>query len=261
MYGEAYWNPYDLLNGMLDRGYSSSARAGVFFAAASFAFATLGTSIACNFIPFAADVTCLLPKYLNIVRGQFVCLIIAFAIVPWRIVATANGFLNFLNGYSIFQGPVVAIMIVDYFILRRGNITVRQLFTRSGEGIYYYTRGFNLRAYAAFVIGFLLPLPGFIESFGTVSASAAAAHLYSLGWELSFAVGGFAYLVMGLIWPVPGNERSAGYETAPTDVDILAEAEAETLDHRLVEGVPGQGDEEKGTSEVDVRSKAGGSSM
>ncbi len=83
MYQEAYWNPYDLMNGILDRSYNSKARAGVFFASACFAFATLGTSIACNFIPFAADVTCLLPKYINIIRGQFLCLIIAFAITPW----------------------------------------------------------------------------------------------------------------------------------------------------------------------------------
>src|SRR5688572_9240425 len=170
-YGEAYWNPYDLLNGMLDRGYSPAARAGVFFASASFAFATLGTSIACNFIPFAADVTCLLPKYLNIVRGQFVCLILAFAIVPWRIVTSANGFLTFLNGYSIFQGSIVAIMVVDYFILRKGNLSIRHLFTASSEGIYYYTKGVNLRAFAAFVIAFSLPLPGFIESFSAAGSS------------------------------------------------------------------------------------------
>jgi NCS1 family nucleobase:cation symporter-1 len=215
MYGEAYWNPYDLLNGILDNGYNSSARAGVFFAAASFAFATLGTSIACNFIPFAADVTCLLPKYLNIIRGQFVCLIIAFAIVPWRIVATANGFLNFLNGYSIFQAPIVAIMIVDYIILRKGNLTTTELFTRSSAGLYYYFHGVNIRAYVAFVIGFLLPLPGFIFSFRTSSLSEASSHIYSLGWELGFFIGGLAYLVLGLIWPVPGNENSLGFERAP----------------------------------------------
>lgn len=85
MYGTAYWNPYDLLNDILDESYSSKARAGVFFASASFAFATLGTSIACNIVPFAADVTCLAPKYINIIRGQFLCLILAFAIVPWLV--------------------------------------------------------------------------------------------------------------------------------------------------------------------------------
>lgn len=48
MYGEAYWNPYDLLNGILDRAYTPKSRAGVFFAAAAWAFATFGTSVACN---------------------------------------------------------------------------------------------------------------------------------------------------------------------------------------------------------------------
>ena len=85
MWGETFWNPYDLLNGILDHSYTSKARAGVFFASASFAFATMGTSIACNIVPFAADVTCLAPKYVNIIRGQFICLILAFAIVPWYV--------------------------------------------------------------------------------------------------------------------------------------------------------------------------------
>jgi NCS1 family nucleobase:cation symporter-1 len=83
MYGQLYWNPYDLLNAVLDHSYTSKSRAGIFFAAAAFAFATMGTSVACNIVPFAADVTCLAPKYVNIIRGQFICLIVAFAIVPW----------------------------------------------------------------------------------------------------------------------------------------------------------------------------------
>uniref|UniRef100_A0A8H7NC15 Allantoin permease n=1 Tax=Bionectria ochroleuca TaxID=29856 RepID=A0A8H7NC15_BIOOC len=229
MYGEAYWNPYDLLNGILNHGHTSSARAGVFFASASFAFATLGTSIACNFIPFAADVTCLLPRYLNIVRGQILCLIVAFAIVPWRIVSSANGFLSFLNGYSIFQGPVVAIMLVDYFVSRKGNLSISDLFTTSSSGIYYYFHGFNLRAFAAFIIGFILPLPGFIGTFGTVTVSTAASNMYSLGWELSFVIGGVAYLVLGLVWPVPGDGASHGFETSPVsdgNVDDLTVLDA-----------------------------------
>ena len=124
-WGEAYyndlWNPYSLLTAILDHGYTPGARAGVFFASLSFAFATLGTSVACNIIPFAADVTCLCPKYINIVRGQLICLVIAFAIVPWRILTSATTFLDFLGGYSIFQGSVVGIMSVDYFFLHRGK--------------------------------------------------------------------------------------------------------------------------------------------
>ena len=48
MWGETYWNLYDLLQGILDHSYTSKARAGVFFASAAWAFATFSTSVACN---------------------------------------------------------------------------------------------------------------------------------------------------------------------------------------------------------------------
>ena len=76
----------------------------------------LGTSLACNFLPFGADVTALCPKYCNIIRGQVrpfplkceipadfcsctkvICLILAFAITPWHILTSAPTFLNFLG--------------------------------------------------------------------------------------------------------------------------------------------------------------------
>ncbi|KAK2785270.1 hypothetical protein FQN53_007846 [Emmonsiellopsis sp. PD_33] len=211
MYGEAYWNPYDMLNGILDHTYTPKARAGVFFAAASMAFSCLCTSIATNVFPFAADITCLAPKYVNIVRGQFIWLILAFAIVPWRIVATANGFLSFLSGYSIFQGPVAAIMLVDYFIIRRGNLHIPDVFLGTPASRYFYTKGANVRAFAAFVIGFLLPLPGFVGSFGH-KVDEAATHMFNLGWVLSFLVGGVAYWGICLVWRVPGDDGEGGFE-------------------------------------------------
>ncbi|KAL2009205.1 hypothetical protein VTN00DRAFT_7399 [Thermoascus crustaceus] len=220
MYGEAYWNAYDLLNSILNRSYSPKARAGVFFASASFAFAALGTTIACNIVPFAADITCLAPRYINIVRGQIICLVIAFAIVPWRIVATANGFLQFLSGYSIFQAPVVGIMLADYFLIRRCNINLTDLFNSSPSGRYFYLKGVNMRAFVAFVIGFLLPLPGFIGSFGH-NISAAATQMFDLGWVLSFVMGGVAYLVICMVWKVPyyDEDRSVAFEGKAVDTN------------------------------------------
>ncbi|EGD85830.2 hypothetical protein H113_06804 [Trichophyton rubrum MR1459] len=218
MYGEAYWNPYDLLNGILDHGYTPKARAGVFFTAAAWAFATLGTSIACNAVPFAADITCLAPKYINIVRGQVIWLIISLSIVPWRFVGTVSGFLRFLTGYCIFQGPVVGIVLIDYFFVRRGNLYLPDLYRHSSTARYYFTKGFNIRAFAAFIVGSLLPLPGLIGSFGN-SFSTAADHMFSLGWILSFLVGSLAYWILCALFKVPGDDASYGFE------EKVAEAE------------------------------------
>lgn len=125
-----------------------------------------------------------------------------------RIVSTANGFLNFLGGYSIFQGPVVGIMLVDYFFVRKGNLVLPDLFTLSPHGRYYFFHGFNLRAFSAFVIGFLLPLPGFAGSFGH-DIGEAATHMYALGWLLSFLTGSLAYYVISTIWKVPGDDEES----------------------------------------------------
>ena len=135
-----------------------------------------------------------------------------------RIVATANGFLNFLGGYSIFQGPVVGIMIIDYFIIRNGNMDLIDMYTISSTGRYFYFKGFNIRAYAAFVIGFLLPLPGFVASFG-YTISKAASDMYSLGWILSFIMGSLSYLLICLVWKVPGDDADAAFESKiPVDI-------------------------------------------
>lgn len=114
-------------------------------------------------------------------------------------------------------------MIVDYFLIRRGNINMHDLFTLSSTGRYHYFHGFNLRAFAAFIIGFLLPLPGFAASFGHPIGDAAK-HMYSLGWILSFIMGGGSYYLACLAWPVQGGDGKLAFESE------VANARAVVLD-------------------------------
>lgn len=85
------------------------------------------------------------------------------------------------------------------------------LFRKSPSGRYYFTKGFNIRALAAFVVGFILPLPGFVASFG-YELSSAASNMFALGWALSFAVGGISYWVICLIFKVPGDDGDCQFE-------------------------------------------------
>lgn len=103
-------------------------------------------------------------------------------------------------------------MLVDYFLIRRGNLTLEDLYTRSSWGRYHYFRGFNVRAFAAFIIGFILPLPGFAGSFGH-SVGDAADHMFSLGWVLSFLMGGVSYFIACTIFKVPGDDGKHPFES------------------------------------------------
>ncbi|KAK0447304.1 allantoin permease [Armillaria borealis] len=228
----AYWNPYDLLNAMLDHDMSSPVRAGCFFASAAFILATLGTSIANNTIPFGADITALLPRYLTNVRGQLLCGLIGFLIFPWRILSSAPGFLTFLNGYSIFMGPVVGIMIIDYFLVRKGNLQLAGLFTGSRDGPYYYTWGINWRAIVAFIAGTGIPFPGFVQSFGSVAIGEVAEEMFDFGWLASFGIGAIIYWVLCRVFPVQNVDRCLALEAE------LERIEREEVERRIKEEYP-----------------------
>lgn len=117
----------------------------------------------------------------------------------------------------------MGIMIIDYFIVRKGNMDLIDMYTTSSLGRYIYFKGFNLRGYAAFIIGFLLPLPGFVASFCYI-ISDAASHMYALGWILSFILGSVSYLVICFIWKVPGDDADDGFESkVPADITALME--------------------------------------
>ena len=63
-----------------------------------------------------------------------------------------NYFLDFLLLIGTFFVPVFAIMLADYYILRRGEYSVRDILERSG-GRYWFTGGFNVPAWAAYIVG------------------------------------------------------------------------------------------------------------
>ncbi|CAF5080325.1 unnamed protein product [Rotaria sp. Silwood1] len=62
IFGQAIWNPLDLLGKFLDSQPSAGTRAGVFFISLAFALAQLGVNIAANSISAGSDLTALLPN-------------------------------------------------------------------------------------------------------------------------------------------------------------------------------------------------------
>lgn len=83
---------------------------------------------------------------------------------PFFTYTDAPALLNFLGSYACFLSGVAAIMITDFYLVRRGRIDMREYYNFPG-GIYWYWFGFNWRAIAAWVISFAPNLPGLIVSF------------------------------------------------------------------------------------------------
>ncbi|KAJ9211054.1 hypothetical protein DTO166G4_7345 [Paecilomyces variotii] len=235
-WGTDLWNPWDLMTEIMNRHWRSDVRFAIFLCAFSWVVSMLATNVAANMIPFGSDASMLWPKYLTIVRGQVVVHVLAYAICPWKIMFSANTFLTFLSGYGIFMAPVCAIMVCEYFMISRGNIFVPSLYngTKSNEN-YWYTGGWNLRAYIAYVVAIALPFPGFVGTLGA-NVSESASNLGHLGWCLSFTLGFTVYWAINQVWPhenVKNTKHLAREQLAKESFIEGIEQEEETKEARI----------------------------
>jgi NCS1 family nucleobase:cation symporter-1 len=232
-YGEVMWNPVEIINLWMASG-SHGGRAAAAFAAIGLIIVTLGINISANSISAANDLMALAPRFINIRRGQLLAAFIgSWGFVPWKILASAAKFLAFLGGYTIFLGPMTSILIFDYYIVRRGNVSVPDMY--NFHGIYRYHPKFasNWRAVAAFFIGCIPPLPGFVNNIvvaggTTTGVSLGGQHLFSIGYIYSFIAAGVFY------W---GFNRFFPYEPAlmdhpETGEEIIAAQDAKNVEDR-----------------------------
>ncbi|KAI0473448.1 permease for cytosine/purines, uracil, thiamine, allantoin-domain-containing protein [Xylariaceae sp. FL0804] len=225
-WGKQYWNLWDVLSAALDYyDMSPASRALVFLASFAFAIAILGTNVAANSLPFGSDIAGLLPRWISIKRGQVLCAMLVFPLVPWKIISSAESLLTFLSGYSILMGPFAAICIVDYFFVRNGNYKVPDLYVGNSQSQYWYTKGWNMRMVVAWVLGVVLPFPGFIASFGTVTVGESAMHMWYMGYLLSIAVSGFTYYCLFLVFPDKNIDKTLGFEESAAHYDGILDGE------------------------------------
>ncbi|KAF8758684.1 cytosine-purine permease [Rhizoctonia solani] len=198
IYGEILWNPLTLIDHW-------DNRAAAFFASFVFCLATIGTNVSANSISAANDFTALLPKagrlWLNIKRGQILCALIGgWVVCPWEILGSAIGFLNFMGGYTVFLGPICSIMIVDYWLVHKGNIDIPALYDPKGR--YRYVGGVNWRALLALCVSVPPNLPGLIHSINPkIDVGLGGQHLFSIAWLLGFSLAGVTYFITSTLFP------------------------------------------------------------
>lgn len=175
--------------------------------------AIIATNAGTNSLPVGADLSGLLPRYINIVRGQILCALLAPLCVPWKIISSAQSFLTFLGSYTVFLMPTCGIMVVDYWVIRKGNIHVPSLYTKEKGTPYSYVNGWNIRAIAAWAGGVGFTVHGIAGSLGDGGAvGQGSKDMYKLGFLLSFLMGGLLYFGFCMLWPVGSLEREKGFE-------------------------------------------------
>jgi NCS1 family nucleobase:cation symporter-1 len=125
--------------------------------------------------------------------------VIGIVMMPWRLYSDAAAYIfTWLIGYSSLMGALGGILIADYWIVRRQQLAVRELFLTNGR--YAYVNGVNWRAIAALVLAVLPVVPGFIHAAttpgGQVANPTLPDKLYTYAWFVTFGLSFVLYLVL-----------------------------------------------------------------
>ena len=157
--------------------------------------ATLSTNLAANVVSPANGFANLVPRLINFRRGALITAIIGFVIFPWKMWENSTAYIvAWLGGCGGLLGAVGGIMIADYFLIRKTELEVNELYQRGGR--YEFASGFNPVGIAALVLGVAPLLPGFLQSIGLWAAPPSVfVDLYRWSWFVAFIVAGAVYVV------------------------------------------------------------------
>jgi NCS1 family nucleobase:cation symporter-1 len=85
--------------------------------------------------------------------------------------------------------------------VRKGNVHVPSLYNGHKSSPYWYTGGFNLRTFAAWLIAVVSVIHGLAGNFN-IHYNKASTNIYSIGMLMSFSIAGPLYYIFNLIWTV-----------------------------------------------------------
>ncbi|UUP18971.1 NCS1 family nucleobase:cation symporter-1 [Nitratireductor thuwali] len=176
LFGEKLVNPADIVE-RVDNVLLTLIAAVTFFAA------TVGINLVANFIPPAYDIANLNPEKISARMGGVITAVIAFFIgALWMPVISNIGITGFVDTLGAFLAPLYGILVADYYFVRRGAVSVDDMFSSDPEGAYFYGNGWNQKALIAFVLAAVF-------SVATVWVPALS-QLSGYGWVIGAILGG-----------------------------------------------------------------------
>jgi nucleobase:cation symporter-1, NCS1 family len=213
VFGEAIWDPVVLVTRL-----AQDFPILLIVAMIIIAIAQISTNMAANVVSPSFDFSNLAPKYISFRTGGMITALLGIISFPWVLFNNVGAYIfTWLVGYGSLLGAIGAVMIADYWIVRRRKLSLADLYKH--EGRYAYSSGWNWRAITAVFVGVFPVLPGFLKAATTPGFAGVFQNptfiegLYNYGLFFTFFVAGLTYLLLNMI---PGLAPQARREPEAT---------------------------------------------
>ena len=184
VFHRSIWDPVELLQQFHHPAIAVLSLFGV-------TVATLSVNIAANVISPANDFSNLAPRYISFTTGGLITGLLGIACMPWKLLNDPSIYIfDLLGGFSALLGPIAGVMVADYWIVRKQELDVADLFRKQGR--YGAWNGVGLMSLG---VGLLVAASGKLLMWATGNPNWN--DLFSYAWFMGFGVSFAMYSGLG----------------------------------------------------------------
>ena len=151
--------------------------------------ASTSTNLIANFIPSQYSLINFFPSSLSLKSSSIIIAITGYLVgIFWLTYLSQIGILSFVDTFSAFFGPLFGIMISDFYLIKKGNLINKDIYSLESNGEYYYSGGWHIKGVYSLTLGFIF-------SASTIwNSNMMFMHSYS--WIIGAFVAAFTYYLL-----------------------------------------------------------------
>ena len=122
--------------------------------------ASASTNLVANYIPSQYSLINLAPTKLTLRSVSYIISFFGFLIsIFWLTILSQIGILSFIDTFGAFFGPLFGIIVADYYLIQKENLSNKDLYSDSKDSSYYYSGGWHIKGIYSLIIGFVFSAP------------------------------------------------------------------------------------------------------
>ena len=118
--------------------------------------ASASTNLVANYIPSQYSLINFLPSKLNFKSVSYIISFFGLIIaIFWLTILSQIGILSFIDTFGCFFGPLSGVLVADYYLIKKENLSNKDLYSVDINSVYYYSGGWHIKAIYSVILGFI----------------------------------------------------------------------------------------------------------